>query len=166
MNIVIAAECPQLWNKLHKIKIHNLLPDTKPKDIHEHIVTYLLKENGGGSDEVMVEAYHPDGNFVPLLDPRIEDDFLDAFGTRLRCIIHIQNNNSSDTTDHETKLMIKGRHFDYNPNGMEYAGKNLVIKEVVNNQDEDGTGLNVWDGSLLLARYLEKFPEKVSPLVL
>ena len=44
---------------------------------------------------------------------------------------------------------------------MDYAGKTLIVKEEVNNREEDGTGLNVWDGSLLLARYLEQNPEKV-----
>jgi len=44
------------------------------------------------------------------------------------------------------------------------AGSNVVIKERHNNASEvedGGTGLNVWDGSLLLAKYLECRPELV-----
>jgi hypothetical protein len=64
----------------------------------------------------------------------------------------------------EPLLQIKGRYFDYNPNGMGFAGTRLIIKEESNNKDENGTGLNVWDGSLLLARYLEKNPSKVGEM--
>jgi len=56
------------------------------------------------------------------------------------------------------------RFYPFDDSGIPFAGKNLVIKETTNrsNGGEDGgTGLNVWDGSLLLARYLEKRPEIV-----
>ena len=48
-----------------------------------------------------------------------------------------------------------GRYFYYDPNGMEYCGKQLMIKEQSNELEEDGTGLNIWDGAILLAKYLE-----------
>ncbi|KAL9185253.1 hypothetical protein ACHAXT_003030 [Thalassiosira profunda] len=61
-------------------------------------------------------------------------------------------------------LAIMGRFYPFDDNGIPFAGSRLVIKEMQNlpNAAEDGgTGLNVWDGSLLLARYLEKRPEIV-----
>ncbi|KAL3756339.1 hypothetical protein ACHAWU_007290 [Discostella pseudostelligera] len=59
-------------------------------------------------------------------------------------------------------LAIMGRFYPFDDSGISYAGTTLVIKEMQNQSTEGedgGTGLNVWDGSLLLARYLEKRPE-------
>ena len=191
-NIIIAAECPRLWNKLHKIRIiRNHQQQQVASDesgltrdgIQAQIVAYMNmtmtmnKEDINSSsnnittltsDDILVEIYHPDESFVPLLrDANDKDSPLDdAFGTRIRCIIHLQQNRDTNSImqndDDDGPLLIKGRYFEYNPDGMDLAGKQLIIKEVVNNKEEDGTGLNVWDGSLLLARFLEKNPEKVS----
>jgi hypothetical protein len=60
-----------------------------------------------------------------------------------------------------------GRHYPYDPNlGMDITMFNnhntndtshdnktvhtVVVKEMANNLEEDGTGLNVWDGAILL----------------
>jgi hypothetical protein len=54
--------------------------------------------------------------------------------------------------------------FPFDDSGIDIAGSNVVVKERHNNANEvedGGTGLNVWDGSLLLARYLECRPELV-----
>ena len=54
--------------------------------------------------------------------------------------------------------------FPFDELGIDIAGSNVVVKERHNNANEvedGGTGLNVWDGSLLLARYLECRPELV-----
>ena len=59
---------------------------------------------------------------------------------------------------------MNSRFYPFDDNGIPFAGSTLIIKEMKNlpNAAEDGgTGLNVWDGSLLLARYLEKRPEIV-----
>lgn len=60
-------------------------------------------------------------------------------------------------------LAIMGRFYPFDDSGIPFAGTTLVIKEKTNPNggDDGGTGLNVWDGSLLLARYLEKRPEIV-----
>ncbi|KAL7528516.1 hypothetical protein ACHAXR_002493 [Thalassiosira sp. AJA248-18] len=62
-------------------------------------------------------------------------------------------------------LAIMGRFYPFDDSGIPFAGTTLVIKEMQNQSnavgDDGGTGLNVWDGSLLLARYLEKKPEVV-----
>ncbi|KAL7550423.1 hypothetical protein ACHAWF_013663 [Thalassiosira exigua] len=57
-----------------------------------------------------------------------------------------------------------GRFYPFDESGIEFAGKTLMIKEAQNESNggqDGGTGLNVWDGSLLLARYLEKKPDIV-----
>jgi hypothetical protein len=197
--IIIAAECPQLWNKLHKIRIqkHQEVESDESSsrptrnEIQEQIEAYLhisssssnssssinTNTNTDGVSErnirniaiisnILIEIYHPDRSFVPLLQNvnNIDDPLEDTFGTRIRCIIHLQQNNhdTNSMTQADDPLLIKGRYFEYNPDGMAFAGTKLIIKEDVNNHEEDGTGLNVWDGSLLLARFLEKNPEKVS----
>ncbi|KAL3766545.1 hypothetical protein ACHAW5_000780 [Stephanodiscus triporus] len=57
-----------------------------------------------------------------------------------------------------------GRYFPFDDTGINFFGTTLVIKEMQNHAngiDGGGSGLNVWDGSLLLARYLERRPELV-----
>jgi hypothetical protein len=47
----------------------------------------------------------------------------------------------------------KYRFFPFNESGISFAGTTLVIKEMQNQSmegEDGGTGLNVWDGSLLL----------------
>eukprot|EP00578_Thalassiosira_sp_NH16_P022951 CAMPEP_0181083542 /NCGR_PEP_ID=MMETSP1071-20121207/4212_1 /TAXON_ID=35127 /ORGANISM="Thalassiosira sp., Strain NH16" /LENGTH=247 /DNA_ID=CAMNT_0023165205 /DNA_START=81 /DNA_END=824 /DNA_ORIENTATION=+ len=61
-------------------------------------------------------------------------------------------------------LAIMGRFYPFDDSGIPFASKMLVIKEMQNQSNvggDGGTGLNVWDGSLLLARYLEKRPDLV-----
>ncbi|KAL3793532.1 hypothetical protein HJC23_007272 [Cyclotella cryptica] len=61
-------------------------------------------------------------------------------------------------------LAIMGRFFAFDPERFPYAGTTLVIKEMQNvshSGNDGGTGLNVWDGAVLIARYLEKRPEIV-----
>jgi len=201
-NILLAAECPQLWTKLHKIRIQKHQEEASAnglshRDIQQQIVDYInmdmnviinsenfntnANKHQYSEDDISVELYHPSGKFVPLLRNENNHDSSDndacslddAFGTRIRCIVHLitdedkTNNNCNPCIRFHQDvdpgpLLIKGRYFEYNPDGMDFAGKKLIVKEEVNNKDEDGTGLNVWDGSLLLARFLEKYPNKVS----
>lgn len=200
-NILLAAECPQLWTKLHKIRIQKRQEESSANGlsnryIQQQIVDYInmdtnvninsekfntnTNKHQYSEDDISVELYHPNGQFVPLLRNENNHDsdndacsLDDAFGTRIRCIVHLimDENKTNNKFNHSIRihqdvdpgpLLIKGRYFEYNPDGMDFAGKTLIVKEEVNNKDEDGTGLNVWDGSLLLARFLEKYPNKVS----
>lgn len=71
----------------------------------------------------------------------------------------------SDSSETGEILALMGRFFHFDPNGIPFAGATLVVKEMQNRSsfDEDGgTGLNVWDGAMLLARYLEKRSDIVS----
>ncbi len=50
-------------------------------------------------------------------------------------------------------FLLVRRFYPFDDSGIQFAGTSLVIKEAQNqsNGGEDGgTGLNVWDGSLLL----------------
>jgi hypothetical protein len=157
--------------------------------IFYEIVSYLNKFDAKKSyvpSSVYVEIYDSSScKFVPLLrSSRSKEDQstisdsdrctsnsshppCSLNGTRFRCIIHIEKESSCYNSSHDGNsregplLLMKGRFFDYNPHGMNFAGNILIVKEESNNKDENGTGLNVWDGSLLLARYLEQYPSKV-----
>ncbi len=68
------------------------------------------------------------------------------------------NESESDSvgTNSQPVLALMGRFYPFDPeNGITFASKTLVIKESQNQNhsvdDGDGsTGLNVWDGALLL----------------
>ena len=96
-------------------------------------------------------------------------DIAPRFGRLVRCIAHLtadeadssfSNTNQQSSRDQteqtpSSPLAIMGRYFHYDPNGMNYCGKRLIVKERSNDLEEDGTGLNIWDGAILLANYLE-----------
>eukprot|EP00557_Chaetoceros_sp_GSL56_P009840 CAMPEP_0176480870 /NCGR_PEP_ID=MMETSP0200_2-20121128/2509_1 /TAXON_ID=947934 /ORGANISM="Chaetoceros sp., Strain GSL56" /LENGTH=279 /DNA_ID=CAMNT_0017877021 /DNA_START=146 /DNA_END=982 /DNA_ORIENTATION=- len=138
-------------------------------DVLDQIVSYLNKIDERKSyapSNVHVEIYnYSHCKFVPLVKNELDDQ---CGKRRIRCIIQIQMEEpSQQKSQHdgnasgEQILLLTGRYFNYDPNGIDFAGTTLIVKEESNNKDEDGTGLNVWDGSLLLARYLEKNPSKV-----
>lgn len=63
---------------------------------------------------------------------------------------------SESDSDHSTSgevLAIMGRFFPFDSDGIHFAGETMVIKEMQNqshNDEDGGTGLNVWDGAMLL----------------
>ena len=145
---------------LSKIR-HMLGYPSKPRASDEH------NDEGGGD---WVEMYHGEGGcFVSLKDDELCNvNIAPKFGRLVRCIAHIHSDNttSSSTADQSGRdethqqqqtapLVIMGRYFHYDPNGMDYCGKKYVVKEQSNELEEDGTGLNIWDGAILLAKYLE-----------
>lgn len=56
-------------------------------------------------------------------------------------------------TSSNMTLQIEGRAFNF-PNGIEINGMILPIQELSEGR-EQGTGLNTWDGAVVLAKYLE-----------
>ena len=64
---------------------------------------------------------------------------------------------SEDDEEPEPLLAICGRFFPFNEDGIPFGGRNIILHER-QNQANGGTAFNVWDGALLLARYLEKSP--------
>lgn len=144
-------------HEVHKIRIE-IDSDVKRKDLMQAIISYLNQDDHLQLNEsdVAIEIYHPVVGFQTLMNEDEIENIVEIFGKRIRCIVHDKRIGASAGQRQEETLLIKGRFFEYDPNGMEFAGKNLIIKEDCNNREEDGTGLNVWDGSLLLARYLER----------
>jgi predicted nicotinamide N-methyase len=58
-------------------------------------------------------------------------------------------------------LLLMGRFFPFDSEGISFAETTLIIKEAQNSShigEDGGTGLNVWDGAMLLARFIEKVP--------
>ncbi|GFH45308.1 hypothetical protein CTEN210_01782 [Chaetoceros tenuissimus] len=144
-------------HEVHKIRIE-IDSDVKRKDLMQAIISYLNQDDHLQLNEsdIAIEIYHPVVGFQTLMNEDEIENIVEIFGKRIRCIVHDKRIGASAGQRKEETLLIKGRFFEYDPNGMEFAGKNLIIKEDCNNREEDGTGLNVWDGSLLLARYLER----------
>jgi len=73
---------------------------------------------------------------------------------------------SSEDADEEPAplLAICGRFFPFNEDGIPFANRKIIVHEKSNQanvEDDGGTAFNVWDGALLLARYLEKSPDIV-----
>lgn len=69
-----------------------------------------------------------------------------------------------DNTSSTPILAIMGRFFPFSSDGVPFAGTTLIIKEAQNSShigEDGGTGLNVWDGAMLLTRYIEKVPNIV-----
>eukprot|EP00978_Attheya_sp_CCMP212_P009236 scaffold21809_cov52-Attheya_sp.AAC.3 len=138
----------------------------------------------------VVEVYvERSSQFVSLLDPTLSHNTRlvpHVVGTRLRCIIshlhdHIPNHANTNQPEQQQPTppaALMGRYYPYDPNqGMDITTfdnhntndtnkgnktvHTIVVKEMANNLEEDGTGLNVWDGAILLAKYLEARPNKV-----
>lgn len=62
------------------------------------------------------------------------------------------------------RLLLMGRFFPFDSEGIPFADTTLTIKEAQNSShigEDGGTGLNVWDGAQLLLRYIEKVPNIV-----
>ena len=69
-----------------------------------------------------------------------------------------------DSSSSESRLLLMGRFFPFESEGISFADITLIIKEQSNSSyigEDGGTGLNVWDGAMLLARYIEKVPDIV-----
>ena len=69
-----------------------------------------------------------------------------------------------DSSSGNQPLLLMGRFFPFDSDGVSFADKTLTIKEAQNSShigEDGGTGLNVWDGAMLLVRYIEKVPNIV-----
>lgn len=127
---------------------------------HEDSTRSQTTSNQNGEEQIrdwssyVVEIYHPKKcKFESLLDDHNRScNVVETFGNRVRCIISYKDNNpnGNDVSRLNIELpQIMGRYFHYDSNGMDFAGKEIIVKEKINNQI-DGTGLNVWDGALLM----------------
>uniref|UniRef100_A0A7S1ZER4 Calmodulin-lysine N-methyltransferase n=2 Tax=Trieres chinensis TaxID=1514140 RepID=A0A7S1ZER4_TRICV len=185
--IVAAIECDEAWPPscgTRKFRIrrgdfppssHSSSSSCTGRELRAAIARLVLRSIGAEGDDdtggVTVEAHdgRRGGEFVSLLRDDVKDEDAAArFGKRIRCIVSDLPPSLVGFGGDEGRgggatgelPAIAGRFFPYDPDGIDYAGGKLVVKEIENNRS-NGTGLNVWDGALLLARYLEKHPDRV-----
>mmetsp|Transcript_16325 Transcript_16325/g.23028 ORF Transcript_16325/g.23028 Transcript_16325/m.23028 type:complete len:342 (-) Transcript_16325:123-1148(-) len=119
--------------------------------------------NDHNYDSIEVDIYHEQkGDFVSLLEESIvETSIANKFGNRVRCTLHEKPKEDSNDGNSSPFPAIMGRFYAFDAeNGMEIAGKRVFVNERGDLQDA-GTGVNVWDSAILLARYLEKRPDIV-----
>jgi hypothetical protein len=124
---------------------------------------FLNSSSGDASllDVQKTEVYDKVGNvYVSLRDPDVDQaDLTQRFGTRLRIHVTAKRQETIGTTMHKPKA-IMGRYYAYDAEeGLEIANVKLNVNQVEN--QSVGTGMNVWDGAVLLAQYLEKNPALV-----
>jgi hypothetical protein len=112
-------------------------------------------------DVQKMEIYDKKDNvYVSLGDSDVaQADLAKRFGTRLRIHITAKKKETTDTTMPKPKA-IMGRYYSFdNEEGLMIANVALKVHQIEN--QTVGTGMNVWDGAVLLARYLEKNPALV-----
>ena len=130
------------------------LPDSSPHVTGKLLHTFMLAHIGMDHN-TFVEVYDShDRGFYSLHPDLGETDIVSRFGKCIRCT-------ASKSPSQHTRLAITGRFYPYDADkGMEFAGTRLCVQERPNVPGA-GTGLNVWDGAMLLARYLEQRPDLV-----
>jgi hypothetical protein len=105
------------------------------------------------------EFYHPGtNNFQEITDSDLEA----LLGLKnIHVLVH-EDLTSNPSAPSSSILQIEGRAFNLNPEGIEINHLFLPIHESVKGR-EQGTGLNTWDGAVVLAKYLET--SKGRPLI-
>jgi predicted nicotinamide N-methyase len=115
----------------------------------------LLKYCQDSASNATIDIYNQETESFQLLDHN-ENDVAKRFGRCIRCTL-----TCSDPSVNEPRDAIMGRYFAYDADaGLEIAGTTIHVQETPN-IPEVGTGLNVWDGAILLAKHLELSPELV-----
>ena len=116
------------------------------------------KREYGPNLDIKIEVYdnHQSSSFVSLLHDDVRDqDVEKRFGKRLQCFAMILDHNNKQSypfkkIGDETIPAIMGRYFPFDPqDGIDFVGGKLVLKEINNNQI-NATGLNIWDGAILM----------------
>ncbi|KAI2506564.1 lysine methyltransferase [Fragilaria crotonensis] len=143
-----------------KLKLQ-IRTDSHEKEGTEIVSAILRHVNVTSTDQAVaavVQVYDPESHtFVSLAD---QSNVATKFGKRLRCILHRQTHQKQNGP----LLAIAGRYYPYD-NGMMIMTENNTHHRLeaweMPNIPGAGTGLNVWDGAILLAKYLELNPEVV-----
>ena len=132
------------------------------------------EDNNNGLDCVDVqdmEVYDKQSHtYVSLKDPdMIHTNVTQRFGTRIQIHVtlrhhhHQQQQSTNHSTTTPTPKAIAGRYYSYDvEKGLMIANVALQVQQIEN--QTVGTGMNVWDGAVLLANYLEKNPKLVRPI--
>ena len=136
------------------------------------IITDNNNINNNNSMNMEVSIYDKATSTYISLSDLLQEDVLQRLGTRLRIHVQIIISSSSSTTtsrkmNHQNNMIVSepkaimGRFYSYDASqGLQIRGQTLKVQEM-SNQQNAGTGINVWDGALLLAYYLERRPDLV-----
>jgi len=124
------------------------------QDIYD-IVSHRLLPPASSRDFILEIFSKETGKFV-----RFGEDFSSHLVDFQRGFLHIlvvpQQQSRSDYSNPTSLLCIKGREFDIirEPLCIGPSNRRIIIQET--SEAEKGTGLITWDGSVVLAKYLEK----------
>lgn len=132
-----------------KLKLQ-IRTDSHEKEGTEILSAILRHVNVTSTDQAVaavVQVYDPESHtFVSLAD---QSNVATKFGRRLRCILHRQ----TQQTQNGPVLAIAGRYYPYD-NGMMIMTENNTHHRLeaweMPNIPGAGSGLNVWDGAILL----------------
>ena len=92
-----------------------------------------------------IDIFDPCSDTFEVLDDDMTN-VVDRFGRCIRCIVV----SAATCAEASRRLTIMGRHFPYDADiGFEIAGTRIHVQETPNVPGA-GTGLNVWDGAMLL----------------
>jgi len=133
---------------LHSIKDN----DNNEKESEDKLLQ--LAENYAKNDKSsFVEVFDVESNKFVQINEKNSDSSnfsINHFGKRIRCrITKCKIAKYSKEEEKNNIPRIKGRFFPFSSSGIQFGGKTLRISEKLNS-GEVRTGLNVWDGSLLL----------------
>ena len=103
-----------------------------------------------------MEVYDPTENTYVSIDDISDDNIMERFGPKPKLIVQVRSRNRETTCD-EPPLAIMGRFYSYTAEDGVTIGNNKTLRvHEESNRKNAGTGVNVWDGALLLAHYLDK----------
>ena len=127
----------------------NLLKAVRDELISKYLDRSMDDEQ---SSELEVDIYdETQSSYISLTKEEIllKTDITKRFGSRLKLSVrYIRDKNQKYSEDGLKAIM--GRFYPYDPTeGLLVAGKRLIVQEL-SNQQNAGTGVNLWDGALLL----------------
>lgn len=126
-------------------------------EFNQELINFILSKQVELSDSIQIELFNDELGVFTILN---DQTFINHPLLTNSKPIHITiTDRLCKQNDHI--LSIKGRFFDRSKglllrNHLAQETRILIQEEA---KAELGTGLNTWDGSILLAKYLEKFPE-------
>jgi predicted nicotinamide N-methyase len=124
----------------------------------ERFLDTVRKSLNIDENDIHIAHYEVFSNFENKFVPFYDCSELETYmfrSSRLQILLHVQNLRDLS----KPQLLIKGRIFDISDGLMI---NNQVIRLRTLGQSDLGTGLTIWDGSVLLAKYLEHIKEQIS----
>ena len=145
--LVVVFDCADESNESStcKIRIRQIdVAESAPCISGKHLHAILVDRVGVLDRDAIIEIYDPASQGFQALNLE-ETDVVKRFGRCIRCSVA-----SSVPTSDAPPRAITGRYFPFDPDkGLEISGTILRVQET-SNIPGAGTGLNVWDGAVLL----------------